>query len=190
MSWVVLFVVGMNQRKSARDKYRIFSSASPSAVDNTVNVPLVIGDHLTFKPERDEKIPYNLALDVRRILEKGPDNLFEATEDELAEMVRTGRYWASLAVTNRNCLVKKPSLRTWSAIGANSTCGQKCETCCGWSACTSCGRGVIDGTGIARTIMPSILSSTIEFPVSELRKRKCYSFTTYRNAVDDPRAKP
>lgn len=96
MSWAVLFAVGANQRKSMVDKCGITATAtgtaSSSYVENAVNVPLVIGDHLTSKPTRTEKMLYNLVWDVRRILEKGPDNLFELAEDDLAEVIKAGYY--------------------------------------------------------------------------------------------------
>lgn len=99
-SWLVLFCVGMNQRESVRDKYGLNASSSAS-FEMAANVPLIIGDLLTAKPAKRNKRLWNLAQDVRRILEKpeGGNTLFEPTEDELAELIEDG---VSLGELGRN----------------------------------------------------------------------------------------
>lgn len=89
MSWVVLFVVGMNQRKSLGDKLGIIGSPDSSFVENAVNVPLVIGDHLRVRgePKGTEKLLQNLARDVRGILEKGADTFLEPSGAELSALI-------------------------------------------------------------------------------------------------------
>lgn len=91
VSWVVLYVVGMNQHKTLRDKSGITASPIPTSgfVEEAVNVPLGIGDHLAGKTAGDEPLPRNLARDVRRMLDKGPDTL---RGDEAAWLIEEGNY--------------------------------------------------------------------------------------------------
>lgn len=99
MSWIVLYVVGMNQQESLRDKSGITSSEISSFVEKAVNVPLVIGDHLGGKATGDEKLLRNLARDVRGILEKGPDSLLEPSGEELSALIED--YASSPMAVNR-----------------------------------------------------------------------------------------
>lgn len=87
MSWIVLYVVGMNQQESLREETGITASEISSFVEKAVNVPLVIGDHLGGKATGDEKLLRNLAQDVRGILEKGPDSLLEPSGEELSALI-------------------------------------------------------------------------------------------------------
>lgn len=87
MSWIVLYVVGMNQHEALRDKCGITDSEITSFVEKAVNVPLVIGDHLGGKATGDEKLLRNLARDVRGILEKGADSLLGPSGDELSALI-------------------------------------------------------------------------------------------------------
>lgn len=92
MSWVVLYVVGMNQGKSFREKFGITARPVPISgfVENAVNVPLGLGDYLTGRPARDEKLLWNLARDVRVILGKGVDALVEPRGDGVSSLIEEG----------------------------------------------------------------------------------------------------
>ncbi|KAG6354656.1 hypothetical protein INS49_004674 [Diaporthe citri] len=88
MSWVVLYFVARNQRRSMRDKCG-FTTSSIASFETAANLPLIIGDHLTAKPARNAKLLWNLAQDVRGILEKpeGAEALFGLPDDEFAELI-------------------------------------------------------------------------------------------------------
>lgn len=87
MSWIVLYIVAINQRKTVRDKCGITAKPMESFIEKAVNVPRIIGDRMTAQPLGNERLLRTLARDVRRILEKGADTLLEPSGEELTELI-------------------------------------------------------------------------------------------------------
>lgn len=76
-SKTVLFVVGANQGEGFMQKLGIRGGTQSSALDQLVNVPLLLGESLVGDSSKDEKLLWSMVEDVKNIISKSVDDLLD-----------------------------------------------------------------------------------------------------------------
>lgn len=114
ITWVVLHVVHMNQRKLFKDKVGFIVGPESNIVDKAVNLPPAIGVYLTRKQQRLETPLYKHVQDVQRVIVIGPEHMLRPAGETLSEMDKENEVRENSPIIIVRWTVL--SLCTWSAI--------------------------------------------------------------------------